>query len=60
MPPKWVGLGPEFSKQESLFGRFSLNIDGFAEIGKTPKIVKDGYVSTKIHHKQGMMASFSN
>ena len=26
VPPIWVGLGPKFSKQGSLFGRFSRNM----------------------------------
>ena len=38
-PYGWV-LGPKFSKQGSLFDRFSLNIGGFPETGK--KLSKNG------------------
>ena len=42
-------LGPKFSKQRSFFDRFSLNKGGFPR--NWQKIVKNGWFSTKIHHK---------
>ena len=44
-------LDPKFSKQGSLFGRFSLNMDGLSRNWR--KTVKKGRFSAKIHQKSG-------
>ena len=52
MPPIWVGFWVQSSVNKCpFFGRFSLNIGGFFEI--LAKLVKNGYISTNIHHKNG-------
>ena len=52
-------LGPKFSKQGSLFGRFSLNMGvGVPEIGK--KLSKMGSFPRKFIIKVGMMATIGN
>ena len=57
MPPIWVGFGPKFSKQGSLFSRFFINMDGLSRNWR--KIAKSGLPSAKII-KVGMTASFGN
>ena len=49
-------LGPKFSKQGSLYGRFSLSIGGLSRNWR--KIVKNGWFSTNIHHKSGYSGKF--
>ena len=44
-------LGPNLSKQESIFSRLSLNMGGFSK--NWQNFVKNGQFSTKIHHKSG-------
>ena len=51
-------LGAKFSKQGSLFGRFSLNMGGLFRNWR--KIVKMGDFLPKFTIKVGMKASFSN
>ena len=51
-------LGPKFSKQGSLFNRFSLNMYGFSR--NWDNIFKNGYFSPKFIIKVGMMATVSN
>ena len=49
-------LGPKFSKQGSLFGRFSINMGGLSRNWR--KIAKNGPFSAKIHHKSGYESKF--
>ena len=49
-------LGPKFSKQGSLFGRFAINMDGLSRNWR--KIAKNGPFSAKIHHKSGYESKF--
>ena len=52
MPPVRVGFSVLNSLNKGpFFGRFSLNMDGFSR--NLQKIVKNGYFSSKIHHKGG-------
>ena len=51
-------LGPKFSKQGSLFGRFSLNKGGLSRNWR--KIAKMGGFPPKFIIKVGMSASFGN
>ena len=51
-------LGPKFSKQWSLFGRFCLNMGGFSR--NWPKIVKMGSFPQKFIIKVGMTATVGN
>ena len=49
-------LGPKFSKQGSLFGRFSIKEGGLSRNWR--KIAKNGWFSAKIHHKSGYDGNF--
>ena len=42
-------LGPKFSKQVSLFGRFSLNMGGLSRNWR--QIINNGWFSAKIDHE---------
>ena len=53
---KQIHAGPKFSKQWSLFGRFSLNVSGLSRNWR--KIVKNVCFSIKIHHKCGYGGKF--
>ena len=50
--------GPKFSKQGSFFGRFSLNMGGFPDIGK--KLSKMGIFLPKFIIKVGITATVGN
>ena len=43
-------LGPKFSKQGSIFGRFSINMGG---LSRNWRKIAYGPFSAKIHHKSG-------
>ena len=49
-------FGPKFSKQGSLFGRFSINKGGLSKNWR--KIAKNGWFSAKIHHESGYDGNF--
>ena len=49
-------LGPKFSTQGSLFGRFSINMGGLSRNWR--KMAINGPFSAKIHHKSGYESKF--
>ena len=51
-------LGPKFIEQGSLFGRFSLRMDGLSR--NLQKIVENGWFPPKFIIKVGVTASFGN
>ena len=57
MPPIWVGFRSQNSlKKGPYFGRFSSNMGGSSR--NWQKIVKNGSLSAKIHHKSGYDGKF--
>ena len=56
MPPILVGFGPKFSRQGSVFGRFSINMGGISRYWQ--KIAKNGPFCAKIHHKSRYDSKF--
>ena len=54
-PYGWI-FGPKFSKQGSLFGRFSINMGGLSRNWR--KIVENGPFSANIRHKSGYDSKF--
>ena len=57
MPPIWVGFwAPNSLNKGPFFGRFSLNKGGLSRNWR--KIAKNGWFSTKFHHKSGYVRKF--
>ena len=58
MPPIWVGCWVQKSNKGPFFGKFSLNMGGFPEIGKI--LSKMDSFLPKFIIKLGMTATVSN
>ena len=57
MPPIWVGFwAPDSLNKGPFFGRFSINMGRLSR--NLENIVKNGYFSTKIHHKSGYYSNY--
>ena len=54
--PYGLVFGPKFSKQGSLFGRFSINMGGLSR--NWQKMAKNGPFSAEIHYISGYESKF--